>query len=158
MFKIDANVLIDALVKDNLVDIEVPFFQSLPMIGSVVAWFANTRDTMPAVDDPNWRCFVVGSAFRDAVHTVAHAKRHITIPGVRFWNAGIQSKRGSVRAVVAEPLSVQGIIGYNLFFVVLGNHDKHIWDAIWAAVADDTKVLTVNSETFGQWREFTYFT
>lgn len=156
--KVDANVLIDALVNDNLVDIECPFFPSRPMIGEVVAWFANTRDAMPVTDHPNWRCFIVGSAFRDAVIVVNHAKQHITTPGFRFWNAAIDNKRGCVRAVVADPLSVQGIIGYNLFFVVLNNHDKDIWDAIWASVVSDTKVLSVNSELFGQWRDFTHFT
>lgn len=153
--KIDAQYLTSLLVKKTLIHWHTDHLrQNLFAVGLVAAWFANTREQMPVVRQPNWRGLIVANPFGVGCKAMEYAKANITTPGFRMWNHAALGRNGTIRAVSAEPASVDGIVGSNLLFIVLNNQDKSTWAGIWNAVAADTTVLAVNCELFAQWNEF----
>lgn len=155
--RIDAEMLIRQLEAKRLVHVySRDLLGILPIIGQVAAWFANTRDVAPVTDRSHWRGIVVADPFRLGTQAVGYAKNAISAPGFSRWDNAVRGRQGHLRAVVADPLSLQGTIGWNLFFIVLRNQDQKVWNSLWASVVSDTMVLAVNSETFGQWKDFAH--
>lgn len=154
--KEDVQNTIDLLEHRKFVHVFCHLNLCMPAISKIVAAFANSRDTMDLTGRYEWRALVVSDPFARAVEVVRGVKPRITAPGFTFWDSACKGRHGAVRAVVAAPISVQGIVGDNLFFVLLRNHNEDVWNALWPAVAKDTQVLAVNCELFSEKGDFAY--
>lgn len=157
MSKINADSLTQLLEKDRLVHVSCERMAQLtPIAAEVATWFVNTRERMPVSGRPNWRAFVVSPHFEVARRVVNLATEGITVSGLRRWYSATDGRSGSLRALVADPVAVQGIAGWNLLYILLNVHDKHVWQLINNSIVADTRILAVNSELFAQWNDFTH--
>lgn len=148
--------LVEVMAEENLVHLGCDSHQAIGELGKVAAWFANTRDVVPVTYHSTWRALVISTSYRQALAVVNHAKDDIVAPGFRMWNSAAIGKQGSLRAVGLDPLSVQGIMSWNLFYIVIGNQNWDFWNALWGSVVGDTKMLAVNCNLFAQRSQFTY--
>lgn len=154
--KEDILSTIDLLEHKRLVHVFCRMEFSLPAISEIVTAFALSREHMGLQGRYDWRTFVMSNPFQRALDVVSGVKKRVPAQGFVRWDTAIKGRHGDVRAVVASPISLQGVTGNNLFFVLLGNHNEDVWNAMWPAVAKDTRILAVNSELFSERSEFAY--
>lgn len=156
MSKQEIQSTIDLLEHRKLVHVFCRLDASLPAISEIVAHYVRSRDVLDFSGRFDWRAFVICDPFAKAVEVIRGVKRRTAIAGFTHWDAAVKGRHGAARAVIANPISVQGITGNNLLFVLLRNHNEDIWNALWPAVVDDTQILAVNCELFSEKGEFAY--
>lgn len=152
----DTLTVIDLLQEKRFVHLFCRLDDCLPVISEVVAWYVKSHEAWDLTGRYDWRAFVVSDPFARAVKVIEGVKRRTKVAGFTHWDTAVRGRHGAARAVIANPLSLQGITGNNLLFVLLRNHNEDIWNALWPSVVDDTRILAVNCELFSEKGEFAY--
>lgn len=147
---------IDLLDARKLVHVFCRLDDCLPAISEIVAQYVTSREAMNLTGRYAWRAFVISDSFARAVKVISGVKRRTASTGFTHWDSAIKGQHGWARALVADPISVQGIVGDNLFFVLLRNHNEDVWNSLWPAVVKDTRILAVNCELFSEKGDFAY--
>lgn len=154
--KEDVLTVIDLLQDKKLVHVFCRLDDNLFAISEIVAWYVKSHEAWDLTGRYDWRAFVVSDPFSRAVKVIEGVKRRTRVAGFTHWDAAVKGRHGTARALVANPLSLQAITGDNLFFVLLHNENQDIWNALWPAVAKDTRILAVNCELFSEKGDFAY--
>lgn len=152
----DVLTVIDLLQEKKFVHIFCRMDDHLSSISDIVVWYIKSHEAWDLVGRYDWRAFVVSDPFVRAVRVIEGVKRRTKVAGFTHWDAAIKGRYGVARALIANPISLQGIRGDNLFFVLLRNHNEDVWNALWPAIGNDTRILAVNCELFSEKSDFAY--
>lgn len=152
----DIDTVCAMLDTHRLVHLECDTTRCMPSIGAVIARFIKAREFGLERTHPEWRGVVVGPTFPLATRVVSATKEHLSPTAFNFRDTAIRGRRGHFRSVGPYPQAVQGMVGWNLFFVLVNSNREDILDAIWPSVVSDTTVLAINSHLFSYVNDFEY--
>lgn len=148
--------VVDLLQERKLVHLFCNIRRSISALADIVAALVNKHELEPNADNPEWRGIILGGTWQLSVDVIHETQKKIKAPGMRKWNAAVHGRYGKLHAVGPYADAVQGVMGYNLFFVLLRNYNEDIWNALWPSIVDDTQVLAVNCELFSEKGDFAY--
>ena len=154
-YKQHTQLVVDALHANRYVHLFCRLDNSLPDIASVVADLFEHYENAPDPVHPEWRGCIIAPTWGYGKEFMAHVKKKVRDKSGNR-SAAIYGDYGSIHVYQADPERIEGIVGWNLFYILLRNQHPDVWDAVWASSVADTKILAVNSELFDERKEFIY--